>query len=212
MKTTQPSEGLVNGARGVVVRFHRETRWPVVKFANGGEYPITYETFPLIMCGRVLAQRSQLPLDLAWAISVHRAQGMTVEQGEVDVKNAFEFGQIYGKCVAMRPSLDRCANRCRFWYWYSRAESSSSSRGSQLALPHRSESNQSGHVRPRLLLAAPTRQTTIESCTCETSRCFVRKSPTSAATVGVDTVTLHVAAILGLRVTLLYKLSCNTSP
>lgn len=102
VKTTQPSEGLVNGARGVVVRFHRETRWPVVKFANGSEYPITYETFPLVMCGRVLAQRSQLPLDLAWAISVHRAQGMTVEQGEVDVKNAFEFGQIYGKCLAMR--------------------------------------------------------------------------------------------------------------
>lgn len=101
VKTTQPSEGLVNGARGVVVRFHRETRWPVVKFANGIEYPITYETFPLIMCGRVLAQRSQLPLDLAWAISVHRAQGMTVEQGEVDVKHAFEFGQIYGKCGAM---------------------------------------------------------------------------------------------------------------
>ncbi len=206
----------MNGARGVVVRFHRETRWPVVKFANGGEYPITYETFPLIMCGRVLAQRSQLPLDLAWAISVHRAQGMTVEQGEVDVKNAFEFGQIYGKCVAMRAAPDSCANRCRLWY--SRAESSSSSRGSQLALPHRSESNQSGHVRPRLLRTAPARQTAVESCTCETSRCFVDKSPTSAATVGVDTVTLHVAAKSGAALRLLcpltlqYKISSNTPP
>lgn len=182
----------MNGARGVVVRFHRETRWPVVKFANGGEYPITYETFPLIMCGRVLAQRSQLPLDLAWAISVHRAQGMTVEQGEVDVKNAFEFGQIYGKCVTTRAAPDSCANRCRLRY--SCVKSRSSSRGSQLALPHRSESNQSGHVCPRLLLAAPARQTAIESCTCETSRCIVDKSSTSAETVGVDTVTLHAAA------------------
>lgn len=34
--------------------------------------------------------------DLAWAVSVHKAQGMTVDHGIVDVKNAFEFGQIYG--------------------------------------------------------------------------------------------------------------------
>lgn len=34
VKSTQPSRGLVNGARGVVVRFHRDTHWPVVRFAH----------------------------------------------------------------------------------------------------------------------------------------------------------------------------------
>ena len=47
----------------------------------------------------MLAERSQLPLDLAWALSVHKAQGMTVDQAEVDVSNAFEVGQIYGNGI-----------------------------------------------------------------------------------------------------------------
>ncbi len=106
VKTTQPSQGLVNGARGVIVRFMRETRWPIVRFSREGfpgennsrvlEVPITLETFPVMLSGKVMAQRVQLPLDLAWAVSVHRAQGMTVDYGEVDVRHAFEFGQIYG--------------------------------------------------------------------------------------------------------------------
>ena len=51
------------------------------------------------MGGRVVAERTQLPLDLAWGISVHKAQGMSVDQAELHLKNAFETGQVYGKCL-----------------------------------------------------------------------------------------------------------------
>jgi ATP-dependent DNA helicase PIF1 len=97
VKTLNVAMGLVNGARGVVVRIIRETRAPVVKFFDGNEHVIGVESFSLSIGGHVVAQRSQIPLDLAWAISVHKSQGMTVDQAELHLKSTFECGQAYGK-------------------------------------------------------------------------------------------------------------------
>ncbi len=99
VKTLNVAMGLVNGARGVVVRIIKETRAPVVKFFDGQEHVIVNENFSLSIGGNIVAQRSQLPLDLAWAISVHKSQGMTVDQGELHLKNTFECGQTYGNRI-----------------------------------------------------------------------------------------------------------------
>ena len=39
--------------------------------------------------------RLQLPLKLAWSLTVHKSQGMTIERAELQLDDAFDFGQVY---------------------------------------------------------------------------------------------------------------------
>ena len=70
-KTLDAAEGLVNGARGVVLRM-LSTKNPVVRFVGGVERIIRMESFPLTQAGQVVACRMQLPLAHGWAISIVR--------------------------------------------------------------------------------------------------------------------------------------------
>eukprot|EP00873_Tetraselmis_striata_P007290 jgi/Tetstr1/427554/TSEL_017680.t1 len=85
---------LVNGSRGVVVGVEPDTNWPRVRFDNGAVRalePARWTKF----AGNEAASRTQIPLKLAWALTVHRAQGMTLDRVQCVVGDAFAAGQIY---------------------------------------------------------------------------------------------------------------------
>jgi ATP-dependent DNA helicase PIF1 len=75
-------------------------KWPLVCFtqADGTERHLLCqpETWKIeLPNGEVQAQRSQVPLILAWALSIHKAQGQTLPRVKVDLGRVFEKGQAY---------------------------------------------------------------------------------------------------------------------
>ncbi len=87
--------GYVNGTTGVVERFN-EGGQPVVTLASGGRITVKPEDWSLENeKGEVTATVSQIPLRLAWAITIHKSQGMTLDAAEIDLSKTFETGQGY---------------------------------------------------------------------------------------------------------------------
>lgn len=84
--------GIVNGSQGVVQGF--EDSCPVVRFRNGLVQRITPHTWVSDVVEGLGAQ--QIPLILAWAITIHKAQGVTLELARIDAGSSiFESGQTY---------------------------------------------------------------------------------------------------------------------
>ncbi len=84
---------LFNGSRGVVVGFVHGM--PLVRFVSGAEYVIQRESLEIEKKGVVVMTYSQVPLKLAYAATIHKAQGMTLDSAEIDFSNIFEAGQFY---------------------------------------------------------------------------------------------------------------------
>jgi ATP-dependent DNA helicase PIF1 len=85
--------GLVNGSRGVVKDFCGDL--PIVKFLNGKEIVIDYYTWEVEDSGTKFMSVIQLPLKLAYALTIHRSQGCSLDYVELDLSNIFEYGQAY---------------------------------------------------------------------------------------------------------------------
>ncbi len=94
----QAEYGLVNGSLGVVVNFEKRggVKWPVVRFhANSTRLIIPAVEFKIETNGRVLFTRTQLPLQLCWAMTVHKSQGQTYDSVVIHSRDAFSTGQLY---------------------------------------------------------------------------------------------------------------------
>ncbi|XP_009946207.1 PREDICTED: ATP-dependent DNA helicase PIF1, partial [Leptosomus discolor] len=95
-KNLDVSQGLVNGARGVVVGFESEQKGlPKVRFLCGVTQVIKMEKWVFKGPSGVHLSRQQLPLKLAWAISIHKSQGMSLDCVEISLSRVFESGQAY---------------------------------------------------------------------------------------------------------------------
>jgi ATP-dependent DNA helicase PIF1 len=84
---------LCNGSRGVIVGFDGEI--PIVKFLNGVTMTIIHKTWTIEENGEPIFMFTQIPLKVAFAVSAHKVQGITIDYSEVDLANIFEFGQAY---------------------------------------------------------------------------------------------------------------------
>ncbi len=94
-----------NGSIGQVVDFEPGTEYPVVVFRNGREVTMAPETWELRDGDKKRASISQIPLRLAWAITVHKSQGMTLDAARIDLRKAFVEGMGYVALSRVR-SLD----------------------------------------------------------------------------------------------------------
>nr|CAH7752689.1 unnamed protein product [Callosobruchus chinensis] len=92
LKNINVSAGLVNGARGVVKEFREGL--PVVLFKNK-ELHLKKERWVVKTASGGSVTRVQLPLKLAWAFSIHKSQGLTLDCVEMSLGRVFEAGQAY---------------------------------------------------------------------------------------------------------------------
>jgi ATP-dependent DNA helicase PIF1 len=91
---TDPDNGLVNGSRGVIVGFCPSTELPIVEFLNGIKKVVGTHTWPIEDFEFV--SRAQVPLKLAYAVTIHKCQGSTLDAALVDIgSGVFEYGQAY---------------------------------------------------------------------------------------------------------------------
>jgi hypothetical protein len=86
-------EGYVNGTLGRITRF--EEGYPVIETTDGELITMKPTTWEIVEDKKVLASIEQLPLRLAWAITVHKSQGMSLDAAEIDLSKAFVYGQGY---------------------------------------------------------------------------------------------------------------------
>jgi ATP-dependent exoDNAse (exonuclease V) alpha subunit len=85
----------VNGSLGIVKDFDYATNFPVVEFRSGKTVTMSPETWELRDGDKKRASISQVPLRLAWAITVHKSQGMTLDAAKMDLSKSFVEGMGY---------------------------------------------------------------------------------------------------------------------
>lgn len=90
-----PERQYANGTLGVVTGFHHDSGYPTVKTRAGRTIVAEPAEWAINDGGRELAAVSQFPLRLAWAITVHKSQGMSLDAAVIDLRQSFEYGQGY---------------------------------------------------------------------------------------------------------------------
>ena len=88
-------EGFVNGTLGTVIGFEIGTKYPIVKIKSGKNITVGPMEWSVEENGKIRAKISQIPLRLAWAITVHKSQGMSMDSAIMDLSEVFDYGQGY---------------------------------------------------------------------------------------------------------------------
>ncbi len=86
--------GYVNGTQGKIIGF-AASDLPIVKTENNKKITVTYADWSVEEEDRIVAGISQIPLRLAWAITVHKSQGMNLSSAEIDLSKCFLEGMGY---------------------------------------------------------------------------------------------------------------------
>lgn len=135
LKNINVADGLVNGARGVVSGFTPNGGLPIIKLKNNKQYVAKpekwiiktpskhsdffhqkklgieiknknkYNNLMFYLSAGALITRKQIPLKLAWAFSIHKSQGLTLDCVEMSLSKVFEAGQAY-VALSRAQSLD----------------------------------------------------------------------------------------------------------
>ena len=96
----------VNGSIGEVIDFEKFTDYPIVQFQNGRVVTMVPDAWELRDGDKKRASIMQIPLRLAYAITVHKSQGMTLDAARIDLRKAFSEGMGYVALSRVR-SLDK---------------------------------------------------------------------------------------------------------
>ena len=96
----------VNGSIGEVIDFEKFTDYPIVQFQNGRVVTMVPDAWELRDGDKKRASIMQIPLRLAYAITVHKSQGMTLDAARIDLRKAFAEGMGYVALSRVR-SLDK---------------------------------------------------------------------------------------------------------
>lgn len=88
------AQGFVNGSLGRVIAFSKAGN-PIVRLTNNRLITVEPHSWSLSEDGLTRAEVIQLPLRLAWAITIHKSQGMSLDAAEVDLSRAFTPGMGY---------------------------------------------------------------------------------------------------------------------
>ncbi len=86
--------GYVNGTQGTVVDFD-SYGMPVVRLFSGEEIIVETQSWEITEDEKVKARIRQIPLRLAWAITIHKSQGMSLDAAEIDLRKSFVHGMGY---------------------------------------------------------------------------------------------------------------------
>jgi len=91
-----PEKGYLNGTTGIVTGFSKSDSMPIVQMSSGASVTLERDEWSLEnSSGKKTATVTQVPLRLAWAMTIHKSQGMTLDAAEIDLSKAFEVGQGY---------------------------------------------------------------------------------------------------------------------